>query len=183
MTDEKLMRYLDGELTPAESREVERELAAAPEMQTKRDALLEMRDILRARYEIAESEAEPQLSTMWERLRSALPAPSVATVKPSVWLRLRDWFEAYRSHFVTGVTAAAAGAILATVVTSRIAGTVAVDGPDTSEVESLEVLNGSGMVFHEPPSGKDEGGATVIWVSVNDPDDDDDGSPEPGGPI
>src|SRR5512143_3801118 len=154
MTDEKLMRYLDGELSPAESREVERALAASAPLQTKRDALLEMRDLLRARYEHAEDDAAPELGAMWERVRSALPEPApVAAARPGFWSRARDWLESYRSHFVTGALAAAA-ALVATVVTSRIAAPGANGGsvgPQAAEVESLEVLGGSGMVFQEPP--------------------------------
>jgi anti-sigma factor RsiW len=173
MNDEMLMRYLDGELTPAECREVERALGADAALRTKRDALLEMRDLLRARFELVEDEAAPQLGVMWERLRSALPAAPVAVPRPGLWSRARDWLDAYRSHLVTGALAAAAGALVATAVTSRLAapGALAAHG---GEVESLEVNGGTGMVFQEPPDKKGEDGATIIWVTANEPDDDDD---------
>ena len=172
MTDEKLMRYVDGELSPGECREVERELAAAPELARKRDALLEMRDLLRARYELAETEADPSLGGLWERVRSGLPS---APARPGWFARFRDWLETYRSHFVTGAVAATAGALVATVVTSRLAQTLprAAGGPQAAEVESLEVLGGSGMVFEEPP-GPTDSGTTVIWVSANEDDDEPD---------
>ncbi len=177
MTDEKLMRYVDGELSPAECREVERELAAAPELAKKHDALLEMRDILRARFELAESEADPLLDPLWERVKAGLPAAPVVVARPSVFARFRDWFETYRSHFVTGTVAAVAGALVATVVMSRLVTTVPrAGGPQTAEVESLEVLGGSGMVFEEPPD-KNDTGTTVIWVSANEDDDDNPATP------
>lgn len=176
MTDEKLMQYLDGELSPAESREVERELAAAPVLRKKRDALLEMRDLLKARFELAESDVEPELGGLWERVRSGLPSAPVVPVRPGFFVRMRDWLETYRAHFVTGAVAAAAGALVATFVTSRIAATVPhapAASPQTAEVESLEVLGGSGMVFEEPPSSQTDSGTTVIWVSSNEDNDDD----------
>jgi len=179
ITDEKLMRYVDGELSPAECREVERELAGAPELAKKRDALLEMRDVLRARFELAETEAEPLLGPLWERVKSGLPAAPVVEARPGVFARFRDWFENYRSHFVTGTVAAVAGALVATVVTSQLVTTLphGAGGPQTAEVESLEVLGGSGMVFEEPPADKTDTGTTVIWVSANE--DDDDATPNP----
>ena len=180
--DEKLMRYLDGELTPVESREVERDLSASPALATKRDALLEMRDLLRARFEVAEDEAEPQLAAMWERVRSGLaPAPPPV---PGVWTRVRDWLEAYRSHLVTGVLAAAAGALVATAVTSRLAATLPGAGAaaESAEVESLEVMGGSGMVFQEPAADKNGSGTTVIWVTSNEPNDDNDDDGNPATP-
>src|SRR5215831_996777 len=85
VNDDKLMLYLDGELSSAEAREVERELAASAELRKKRDSLLEMRDLLRARYEVAEDDAAPQLSQMWERLRSGLPAPAAAPAPVGLW--------------------------------------------------------------------------------------------------
>lgn len=178
MTDEKLMRYVDGELSPAECREVERELAGAPEMQKKRDALLEMREILRARFELAETEADPLLGPLWERVKAGLTAAPAAPVRPGVFARFRDWFETYRTHFVTGAVAAVAGALVATVVTSRLASSLprGAGGPQSAEVESLEVLGGSGMVFEEP-ADKTDTGTTVIWVSANDDDDDDNANP------
>ena len=181
ITDEKLMRYVDGELSPAECREVERELAGAPELSKKRDALLEMREVLRARFELAETEADPLLDPLWERVKAGLPAaPLVHAQHPGVFARFRDWFETYRSHFVTGAVAAVAGALVATVVTSRLASTLprGAAGPQSAEVESLEVLGGSGMVFEEP-ADKSDTGTTVIWVSANEDDDDD--SANPGG--
>lgn len=181
--DEMLMRYLDGELTPAESRAVERDLSASSELARKRDALLEMRDLLRARFEVAEDEVEPQLVAMWERVRSALPStPARLVRRRSSFERMRDWLESYRSHLVTGVLAAAAGAMIATFVTSKMAATLplgagASAAAESAEVESLEVLGGSGMVFQEPAADKNDTGTTVIWVTANEPSDDDDGNP------
>src|SRR5262245_58214371 len=111
VNDEKLMQYLDGELTSAEGREVERELASSAELRTKRDGLLEMRDVLRARFEIAEDDAAPELGAMWERVRSGLPAAAVEPAPAGFWARVREWLESYRSHLVTGALAAAAGAV------------------------------------------------------------------------
>jgi anti-sigma factor RsiW len=181
VTDEKLMRYVDGELSPAECREVERELAGAPELQKKRDALLEMRDVLRARYELAESEAEPLLGDLWERVRSGLPSAPAVPMRPGVFARFRDWFETYRAHFVTGAVAATAGALVATVVTSQLAHRLprVASGPQAAEVESLEVMGGSGMVFEEPPASQSDSGTTVIWVSANEDDDDSDDNEAP----
>jgi anti-sigma factor RsiW len=185
--DEMLMRYLDGELTPTESRAVERDLSASSELARKRDALLEMRDLLRARFEVAEDEVEPQLVAMWERVRSALPStPARLVRRRSSFERMRDWLESYRSHLVTGVLAAAAGAMIATFVTSKMAATLplgagagASAAAESAEVESLEVLGGSGMVFQEPAADKNDTGTTVIWVTANEPSDDgdDDGNP------
>ncbi len=52
-------------------------------------------------------------------------------------------------------------------------------GAETAEVESLEVVGGSGMVFQEPAVNKDDTGTTVIWVSANEPEGDDDDAAPP----
>jgi hypothetical protein len=119
---------------------------------------------------------------MWERVRSGLASasPKRPIVRPGLWTRARDWVEAYRGHFVTGVVAAAAGAVVATFVTSRLAATLPLANAaaaQSAEVESLEVLGGSGMVFQEPAADKNDTGTTVIWVTSNEPSDDDDGDP------
>jgi anti-sigma factor RsiW len=160
------MLYLDGELARDEGREVERALEADPQAQTRLEALIQMREAVQARFELAMTDAEPQLEAMWDKLRTELrPAPSRAP--PRFWQSMREWFERYRSHMMTGAVAAAAGAIIATVATSG-------HGPSpvraarpalAAEVESLEVPDGSAMVFQIPPEAAGEAPTTVIWVN------------------
>jgi anti-sigma factor RsiW len=187
MTDEMLMRHLDGELTPAEAREVERALAASAELRKKRDALLELRELVQARFGLAGEEVEPQLGPLWERVSAGLPAAEPVQRRPRVrlWTRVREWLETASSHVVTGGLAAAAGALIATVVSSHGGGAAAVlAAPMAAEVESLEVLGGSGMVFQSPSNNdKNDSPSTVIWITANEPEEDAAPDPGAGGPI
>lgn len=185
VSDDQLMRYLDGELPSEEARAIERALES-PAVQTRVEALTQLGDIVRARYEVAADEAEPRLAAMWNDVRAALEPPPL-----SFWTRAREAWERYRSHLLTGAVAAAAGAFVAVIalpgrVERKIVyvpapqrtGAPVVATAEEAEVESLEVVGGSGTVLHLP-NDKDGVGTTVIWVSHDEPTE-----PEgPEGPI
>jgi anti-sigma factor RsiW len=177
ISDEKLMRYLDGELSREEGRDVERALER-PEVQARVQALTQLADVVRARSQAAEEEAAPQLAAMWDRVRAGLGSAPHPDRTPTLWSRVREWFESYRSHFLTGAFAAAAGALLAVLVTGG--GRLAVGAPQEAQVDSLEVFGGSGSVYHFPDE-KGEG-TTVVWITPDEQPDE----PAPtgtGGPI
>ncbi len=165
--DERLMLYLDGELPRDEAREVERLLEATPAARQRRDALAQLREIFVARIEAAEDDAEPRLEAMWDKLRAELPARTPARARPGVWAAAREWLETWRGHVMTGAVAAAAGALVATMLGGD--GAQPNPGPATrpaiaAEVESLEVPDGSAMVFQIPGEPGDAP-TTVIWLS------------------
>ena len=159
--DEKLMLYLDGELSRDEARDVER--ALDEQSRRKVDALGQLGDILKARMVVAEDDADARLAAMWDRIRPELkPAPAR---RRRLWDTLRDWFESYRSHVLTGAVAATAGALLATLISGG--GVKPSPHPaaarTAAEIDSLEVPDGSAMVFQIPDEA-----TTVIWLTDNE---------------
>jgi anti-sigma factor RsiW len=184
ITDETLMLYLDGELSREEGRDVERALER-PELQARMEALTQLRDVVRARSAAVEEDAEPMLATMWERMRPSLGSVA-APARVGVWSRVRDWFESYRSHMMTGAVAAAAGALVAGYLVGGAGGARTVPttmaAAEAAEVDSLEVYGGSGTVFHFPDDKSSEG-TTVVWVTQNEDPDDDGDAAGGGGPI
>jgi anti-sigma factor RsiW len=186
LQDEELMRYLDGELSVKEARLVEKRIAGSAEVRLQVEALSQLREVLRSRYQVAEVEAAPRLDGLWAKLTAQLdhsspaPAPAMvapartvsgATARPSSGLlaTLREWFDAYRGHVLTGAVGAVAGALIAVLVLRGLApgggpGRGAAGG-QKAEVESLEVPNGTGTVFQvAAPDGKGAA-TTVIWVN------------------
>jgi len=182
ISDEKLMLYLNGELSREECRDVERALTE-PAVQARVDALAQLREVIVARTQAVADEAEPQLAAMWERVRVGLGPPSKAP-KPArapLWGRVREWFEAYRGHMLTGAFAAAAGAILAVLVTGGGGHAIQSAAAQAAEVDSLEVLSGSGSVLHlQDDTGA---GTTVVWITPDEQPDETPAETGTGGPI
>lgn len=180
LDDETLMRYLDGELDRDEARHVERALAVTPELQAKASALGQLHDVLGARFQHAQEEAEPRLDALWDKIRGGLQeAAAPVPRRPSLRETVRDWFESYRSHVVTGALAAAAGALIATFAAGRNQGVVEryVDLPPASsvllaaapaEVESLDVEDGNATILQIPGDREDDPSTTVVWITPND---------------
>jgi len=166
--DEDLLRYLDGEMSPREARELETELVSSEESRNKLAAMRQLGDVLMARFEGEGNEVESALSASWERIAAQLPEPALP--RPGLWERLRDWFDVHRGHVLTGAVAAAAGAFLAVWLHGSGAPTAALAG-SPAEVESLEVEGGSGTIFQIPSDDKNEPVTTVIWVTPSDEDD------------
>jgi anti-sigma factor RsiW len=164
--DEDLLRYLDGEMSPREARQLETELESSEESRNKLAAMRQLGEVLVARFEGEGDEVESALSASWEKIAAQLPEPESAG--PGVWERLRDWFDAYRGHVLTGAVAAAAGAFLAVWL-----GSGAPRAGSPAEVESLEVEGGSGTIFQIASDDKNEPATTVIWVTPWDDNDDD----------
>jgi hypothetical protein len=178
LDDETLMRWIDGDLPPAEAREAERLVAASPELRTKADALAQLREVMVAHYTAAEDEVEGRLESMWGKLEAQLgPAPAP---RRSWAAGVREWLESWRSHLVTGALAAAAGALIATAagggrVREKIVYLPQPSEPPTTvlaaapaEIESLEVLDGSAAVLQIPPDRDGEAATTVIWITPNE---------------
>ncbi len=165
MKDEDLLRYLDGELVPREAREVEAELAASPDARRKLDAMRQLRDVVAARIEAEVNDAEADLEGSWRKIAAALPEPQ----RPSLWGRLRDWFDAYRGHVLTGALAASAGVVITLAL--HPAGRMASAPPEAAEaavVESLEVSDGAGTILQIPSGDRNAPVTTVIWLTPDD---------------
>jgi anti-sigma factor RsiW len=208
ISDEELMRYQDGEMSPQEARALERRLAASPEAQAAaqvmKEALAQVGDVVRARYEAAAEDAQPRLDVLWNRLERQLTGRPEARPSPGWVARLRDWLDDHRSHVLTGAVCAAVGAFVAVVMAghpSKVAPKVVervvekdnyvyvpetpgmpfstevaqADTPAPAEIESLEVTGGSGTIVRVPDEEGDSS-TTIIWVTPNE---------EPGseGPI
>ena len=184
--DEELMRLHDGELSDREARAAEERAAASPEDRARLDALREVGEVMRARLDLAAEEAAPGLDGLWARLERELdPAATPKRVR-EVAEEPRGffaWLTAMRGYFATGAVAAAAAAALVLVlrppriVEKRVV--VEVPAPTEparpevvdadAEVESLEVVGGTGTVFHIPrDDGDDDAPTTVIWVTRDD---------------
>ena len=169
MKDEDLLRYLDGEMSPREARQLETELESSEESRNKLAAMRQLGEVLVARFDEEGNEVESALSASWEKIAAQLPEP--ASAGPGVWERLRDWFDAYRGHVLTGAVAAAAGAFLAVWLGAGAPRAGLATG-SPAEVESLEVEGGSGTIFQIASDDKNEPATTVIWVTPWDDDDD-----------
>jgi anti-sigma-K factor RskA len=166
LDDETLMRFLDGELSPDEARDAQRAVAADPELRAKADALGQLGALLTARYAASEDDADARLAGLWEKIQpnvSAAPASERAGARASWWTGVRDWFEGYRSHFLTGAVAAAAGAVIATFIAGHPRPG---ERPSTlaAEVESLEVADGTAAVLQVPGERAGEI-TTMIWIT------------------
>ena len=196
--DEELMKLHDGELSEREARAAEERAAASPDDRARLEALREVGEVMRARLDLAAEEGAPGLDGLWARIERELtpaPAPAPARVRPVAKEEPRGflaWVAATRGYFATGTLAAAAAAILVlalrparvVIVERRIEVPVAAPAepprPEVvdadAEVESLEVVGGTGTVFHIPrDDGDDDAPTTVIWVTRDDP--------APEGPI
>jgi anti-sigma factor RsiW len=165
--DEELMRYLDGDLTPSEARQLERRLAEGGELGAMTESLGQVTDALRAHYEAKAEDAAPHMKDMWARLEKQLDRDH-APARRSVWQSIAEWFESYRGHVLTGAVSAAAGAIIAIVALRGAHPTVTskpvapIEAARGAEVESLDVTDGTGTIMKVP---SDEGSSTVIWVT------------------
>lgn len=193
--DEELMLLHDGELSEREARAAEERAAASPEDHARLDALAEIGEVLRARMEMAVEEAGPALDGMWAKLERQLePEPERPPARPARPAGEAEeeaggflaWISAWRGYFVTGAVCAAAGALLALwlrapkVIERDVPRIVEVPAPreeapsalaenKEAEVESLEVVGGTGTVFHIPGEKSDEAPTTVIWVTRDEP--------------
>jgi len=175
---EELMRYLDGELASRDARLLEKRLAESPALQRTLDALVQMREVVRARYHAAADEAQPRLAGLWDRIEGQLaaPEPARASARPAavrgLWAGVRGWLDAYRGHLLTGALSAAAGAVLAIVALRSMGGGIEQPQPpppvavaEAAEVESLEVEDGTGTIFQIPADEAGGAATTVIWVT------------------
>ncbi|HKA86694.1 MAG TPA: hypothetical protein VKE22_03475 [Haliangiales bacterium] len=167
MKDEDLLRYLDGELSPREAREAEAAIEASPDARRKLDAMRQLRDVVAARIEAEVADAEAELEGSWRKIAAALPEPPRA----GVWARLREWFDAYRGHVLTGALAASAGVVLTLVLhpSGRMAGAPP-EAAEAAVVESLEVPEGSGTILQVPSDDKNAPATTVIWLTPGEKD-------------
>jgi anti-sigma factor RsiW len=183
--DEDLMRYLDGELTPQEARQVEQHLEAEPTAQRKAEAMTQLGEVMRSHYDHAVDQVEDRLAGMWARLEGQLGAtPAAREEAPhGLWAAIKDWFEVYRGHVFTGAACAAAAGVIAflaarggqeTRVQERIVyvdrepqPTIVMAKAQDAEVESVEVTGGSAMIFQIPGESDEEAATAVIWLTTD----------------
>ena len=194
--DEELQMLHDGELSGREARAAEERAAASPEDRVRLEALREVGEVMRARFDLAAEEASPRLDALWSQIerelepepagahRAARPARSTAEAPPG----FLGWLVGMRGYFATAAVAATAAAILVlalrppkVVEVQRIVVKPVPMEPATApaepsvvaagaaaEVESLEVVGGTGTVFHIPRDADDDAPTTVIWVTRDD---------------
>lgn len=193
--DEELMRWVDGELPRDEARAVERSLeqstekgsdgdAEAVEAKVKVQAMQQLGELMKARYEAAADEAKPQLDALWARMERQLgdvPAPArPVRAQRGLWAGVREWFEAYRGHVLTGALCGAAAALAVLIArptrvvevpreTVRVVQVpVEPGGSDVvqaAEFEDVETAEGSPDLIKIPAEQEGEA-PTVILVNV-----------------
>jgi anti-sigma factor RsiW len=168
--DETLMLHADGELSADEARDVERALAASPELRRKADALAQLGEVMRARTAAAVDDADARLEAVWGKIAAEIASPAARSrpARGRAAEPLRAFFRGARGHAVTAVFAAAAGALLATLFQGGDAARPdrpAALAASAAEVESLEVPEGSAMVFQIPGEHAHEAPTTVIWIT------------------
>ena len=96
--DEELQMLHDGELSGREARAAEERAAASPEDRVRLEALREVGEVMRARFDLAAEEASPRLDALWSQIERELepePAgahraarPARSTIRPCGW---RSW--------------------------------------------------------------------------------------------
>lgn len=202
--DIDLMHYIDGELDESSAREMEARIAGDEVASRKVQAVEQVGETLRTYLELKADEAEPRLDALWANIEhriqheAALAPQKKATPAPEpsqgLWQRLFAWLGGHRGHFMTGVVAAGAAALLVVLIrppdqviveTPRIVyrdapavggpGTaptkpamqVAVAEPSAPEIELLEVSEGTGSVFVIPGETNDDVSTTVIFVDMS----------------
>ena len=160
-----------------------------PEARPTVAAVRELGELVRGSLELSADDAEPRLAGLWDLIERridvaeapAAPAPVVAPAAPSLGARIWTWLTGHRSHIATGLVSAGAVAGLAmalgpaprekvvvkTVQVPAVAPAVMTGSPP--EVESMELIGGSGTVF---TIGDDDGDgdAAVIWVEPDEAD-------------
>jgi anti-sigma factor RsiW len=169
--DEKLlMRYHDGELSPAEAREVEAWLRAEPERAAELHALSTMGAGLRARSEQAVA-AQP-FAEFFARVEDGVRTRRRLSAWERVVFRQREWL---RPWAVWPAAAAAGVALLALVIIGLGAGQ---PPSNNCTIESLEYSGSAGAIFMIPDE-RGTGSTTVIWTNENDTDTTTEGAESP----
>lgn len=182
---EQRQRLHDGELGD-DAGAARARAEASPEGRAELAALAQLGDLLRADAARAADEAEPAMDAIWARLEREMSPAAQAPTSPSYGERLRGWFTL--PQLATGLVGAAAGAVLVVALREpRIVErhvhhmppqTTVGGGPGApgdvvpalhvaAEVESLEVVGGTGTVFQVEGDDGDE--STVIWVTRDEP--------------
>ncbi len=204
VSDIDIMQYLDGELPDdqGEAEEVSAALGADEQAERRARSFKQLGECVRTYAELETDDAEPALARVWERIEGRLEAappaesPEAPAVSPrpqpddqGLLVRLGEWLDSVRGHFITGGVAAAAAAanVFAVVSGDEGAAPGVAEAPSSGavtttpaltsqppEVESLE-LYGGGSVLTIPDDDDDEdGGTAVIWLEDE---------PETEGPI
>lgn len=160
-----------------------------PEARQTAASVRELGELVRGSLELAADDAEPRLAGLWDLVERRLdvaeapaPAPVAApAAPPSLGARIWSWLAGHRSHVATGLLSAGAVAglsmalgpaptekvVVKTVTVPAVQPTVMTGSPP--EVESMELIGGSGTVF---TIGDDDGDgdAAVIWVEPDEAD-------------
>ena len=132
VSDIDLMRYLDGELSGNEAREIAAALDSDDDTQRAARSLKQLGECVRTYTELETDEADAALSRVWERVESKLaargvqgepkpaavprPVPRSKGTEAGAWVRAGRWLDSVRGYFVTGAAAAAAAAALVLVL-------------------------------------------------------------------
>lgn len=168
--DVELMQHADGELPG----DLPAALAGDPDAARKREALGELRELVRGHLELATDETDDRkFQAMWRGIDQALDAEAPR----GLWGRISSWLERHRGHVITGAVSAGAVAALALVLRPGAApgeGTMSGGGVidvrpvslrSPPAIEALDTPDGTGTVLNF----EDEDGHTaVIWVTPAD---------------
>lgn len=184
--DEELMRWIDGEMSRDEARQFEQR-ARSPEEEAKVEALKELGDVVRARYDVAADDAEPKLKALWASIEGKLETPAGAkstaiTADSSMFGAMREWLSMHRGYLMTGALSAVAAALLVFIL--RPAEVREVPGPReiveipvptepaivnvkarAIDIEELETAEGSPDVIRIPSDDEDQPPTLVVRVS------------------
>jgi hypothetical protein len=192
--DEELMRWVDGELPRDEARTLEKgmegDAGEAVEARGKVKAMQQIGELVKARYEAAADDAQPRLDALWARMEKQLasePAPARETAgargrgrEPAgFFASIREWFDTYRGHVLTGAVCAAAAALAVLIArpqrvvekeTVRVVQVPVEPGANVvqvkaAEFENIETAEGSPDLI-KIPSAEEGEAPTVILVNV-----------------
>lgn len=161
----------------------------------KLEGVLELGEVIKTYLELETDKVEPKLDALWSAIERDLAVPAsvaqasssparaaAAAPAPGLWARVVGWFDEHRGHFLTGAMSAGAVAALFLVlrppteriIERQVAAPVRATevAPVTMrstapEIETLEVLEGTGTVFSIPDEDG-EGGTAVIWISPDE---------------
>jgi anti-sigma factor RsiW len=154
--DERLQRYFDGELTPAERAEVEASLTE--EDQLKLAALGEVRGLVG--NALAAEAAEIDL---WPALEKELGAKGKASGKAAASTRRRWGLRAHPASWSAGLAGLAAAALLLVVQPWHPS-----HAQNGMEIESLETEGAVATVFDIDGAHRGDESTTVIWTTEED---------------
>jgi len=177
--EERLGRFFDGELSPAEAAEFEPRLEAEPQLQAQMMAMAFTQDAVRELVadQVAAMDFSGFLTAVEERLPAepdAAPRTVEAPKQSTALERVGSWWRRYWTPVLISAVAAAG---VAWFVTGRVTDDVS---GGSIVVEGVQNDGPQTVLISQP---EDDGGSTVIWLLDDEQDDGEGFSPEEEDPI